>query len=131
MNFQRMATRGCKAAHGYRFSMLSGLLFGPIFLRYEHSDGDNVCVSALVASPELIRISTRERNERYHWSVDLIELCLALIQLHVLWAGCEAGAMQERVLLQFGISAKNHVNPPFLMLPSTLHRLCRTHTSRN
>jgi hypothetical protein len=98
MNFQRMATRGCKAAHGYRFSILSGLLFGPIchiFLRYEHSDGDNVCVSALVASPELIRIST-VNNERYHWPVDLIELCLALIQLHVLWASCEAGT----VLLQ-------------------------------
>jgi hypothetical protein len=61
MNFQQMAIRGCKAVHGYRFSMLSGLLFGPtchIFFVNEHSDGDNVCVSASVALAELIGIST-------------------------------------------------------------------------
>jgi hypothetical protein len=29
--------------------------------------------------------------------------------------------MLGTVLLQFGISAKNHVNPPFLMLLPTLH----------
>jgi hypothetical protein len=59
MSFQQMATRGCES-----HSRLA--LFYAISLTCsEHSDGDNVCVSAFVALAELIEIS----------SVDLVELC--------------------------------------------------------
>lgn len=47
-----MATRGCKG-----HSRLA-LFYAISLTRSEHSDGDNVCVSAFVALAELIEIST-------------------------------------------------------------------------